>query len=283
MNFDDPKQRDVFFAVHADLPREGPGNRASTARALDLAQPLPAAPAVLDIGCGPGAQTMDLADLLPDATITAVDLHEPFVAEARHRAEAQGVADRVRAEVGDMTHLPFPPSSFDLIWCEGAAYIMGVGDALRAWQPLLKPNGRLALTEAVWLRADPPEELRQFWQAYPAMLDVEGNRALVRRSGYRLLGDFVLPKEAWWDDYYRPMRRRLAELEPGYVHDPVALAVLCEEAREIELFERYADWYGYLFLVMTPDGSPARSTAESRPGRPALPGVAPGSGGRADQ
>ena len=79
MDPNDLRQRALFFEVHAGLPREGPGDRSSTARALDLARPLPAAPQVLDIACGPGAQTIDLAALLPQATITAVDLHEPFV------------------------------------------------------------------------------------------------------------------------------------------------------------------------------------------------------------
>lgn len=253
MTIDQGRQEEVFFAIHAGLPRGGPGSRASTARALELARPLPRRPAVLDLGCGPGAQTLDLADLLPDASITAIDLYEPFVLEAERRARQQGVSDRVRVEVGDMAALAFPPASFDLIWCEGAAYIIGVEDALRAWKPLLKAGGRLALSEAAWLRPDPPEESRRFWQAYPAMTDVEGNRARVRAAGYRLLGDFVLPVEAWMDDYYEPMRHRIRELEHRYAGDPAALAVLHKEAKEIEIFERHGDGYGYLFLVMTPE------------------------------
>lgn len=255
MDFSDPRQREVFFEVHSGLPREGPGNRASTARALALASPLPDGPAVLDIGCGPGAQTIDLADLLPDATIGAIDLHEPYVAETNRRASERGVDRRVRAEVGDMTTLPYPPASFDLIWCEGAAYLMGVGEALRAWRPLLKRQGRLALSEAVWLRRDPPQEARRFWLEYPAMADAEANRRLAHDAGYRLLGDFVLPERAWMDDYYTPIRRRLAELEPTCRTDPVAMAVLRECVAEIAGFEQYHAWFGYMFLVMTPAGS----------------------------
>lgn len=254
MDFNDPHQREVFFQVHAGLPREGPGDRASTARALDLAAPLPATAArVLDVGCGPGAQTLDLADLLRGATILALDLHLPFVREVRRRAHERRIDDRALAIVGDMTALPCAAASFDLIWCEGAAYFIGVDAALRAWRPLLRPGGRLAFTEAVWLRPDPPEPVRALWTEYPAMMDVAGNRAQVRDAGYRLLGDFVLPPGAWWDDYYRPMRARIAELEPAHRDDPVAMAVLQACTREIEIFERYGDCYGYVFLVMAPD------------------------------
>ena len=143
-----------------------------------------------------------------------------------------------------------PPSAFDLIWCEGAAYIIGVGTALRAWRPLLRPGGRLALSEAVWLRADPPEPVRRLWAEYPAMADLEACRQLARACGYRLLGDFVLPERAWWDDYYTPLERRLAELAPKYTGDPLAQAVLREHEEEIACYRRYAAWYGYAFLVL---------------------------------
>jgi ubiquinone/menaquinone biosynthesis C-methylase UbiE len=88
-----------------------------------MAAPLPQSVRVLDIVCGPGMQTLDLAELLPDATICTVDRHEPFVREANRRAAFCRLSDRVRAVLGDMKSLVFPPASFDLIWCEGAAYI----------------------------------------------------------------------------------------------------------------------------------------------------------------
>ena len=132
MDFSDAAQRKVFFDVHNGLPREGPGDRASMERALTLAGPLPPNPQILDIACGPGGQTLDLADLIPDARITAVDGYQPFLRDLERGAVERGVADRIRILHGDMAKLPFEPGSFDLIWCEGAAYIMGFRAALAA-------------------------------------------------------------------------------------------------------------------------------------------------------
>jgi SAM-dependent methyltransferase len=251
MDLDEPV-RAAFFALHDGLPREGPGSRESTARALALAKPLPVAPRVLDIGCGPGAQTMDLAELLPEASIIAVDLHPPFVAETERRARARGVADRVRAQPADMTALPFADASFDLVWCEGAAYVMGLPAALAAWRRLLPPGGRLALTEAVWLRPDPPADVRRFWhEGYPAITDVAGCRAIIEQAGYEPRGDFVLPASAWWDEYYRPLRARMEALAAARGDDPALAQVLDEHRREIAMYERHGDAYGYAFFVMT--------------------------------
>jgi ubiquinone/menaquinone biosynthesis C-methylase UbiE len=260
MTLTDPNA--VFWDIHSSLPREGPGNRESTARALGLCVPIPPNSQVLDIACGPGQQTLDLAELLPDATICAVDRHEPFVEETNRRAVARGVADRVKANSGDMRSLAFPRAMFDLIWCEGAAYMMGVEKALRSWQPLLKPGGKLALSEAVWLRSDPPEEVRRIWSIdYPNMGTVETCRALVRDCGYRLLGDFVLPEAAWWE-YYEPMRQRLELLASKYAGDRAAEPILRESAEEIAAYRKYSHYYGYVFLVMTAsDGAPPSGSA----------------------
>ena len=70
-----------------------------------------------------------------------------------------------------MTSISIEDSSFDLIWCEGAAYNMGIENALVAWKPLLKQGGKIALTDAVWLKPDPPAELATFWTDYPDMSD----------------------------------------------------------------------------------------------------------------
>ncbi len=77
---------------------------------------------------------------MPDARIVAIDAHKPFLEELRRRIDAAGAGDRIEARFGDMRALPFEPDSIDVLWCEGAAYVIGVPAALAAWTPLLKPR-----------------------------------------------------------------------------------------------------------------------------------------------
>ncbi|MGE0623689.1 MAG: class I SAM-dependent methyltransferase [Pseudomonadales bacterium] len=240
----------IFREVHTDLPREAPGNRASTARALSAATELPDAPTVLDIGCGPGTQTLDLAALLPGARITAIDALQRFIDVAQARLRAAGLAQRVTATVGDMRTLAFPDGSFDLLWCEGAVYVMGVREALTAWRPLLKPRGYIGFTEAVWLTDSPPEEIAEWWAGeYPQMVGVDACLTCVQECDFELVDHFVLPEAAWWDDYYRPLERRLNALRDRYRDDPAALEAIGEHQREVDCYRRWSDCYGYLFVV----------------------------------
>ena len=72
----------------------------------------PGGSSVLEAGCGVGAQTVTLARNSPDARITAVDIAEVSVAEAKRRAEAAGLTN-VQFRQADIFALPFAPASFD--------------------------------------------------------------------------------------------------------------------------------------------------------------------------
>ena len=149
MNDESPRLFEIFWDVQRGLPRQGPGSEASTLEALALCAGLPERLALLDIGCGPGMQTVALAKALADGHLMAVDIHQEYLDELKERAKAARVAERIDILAGDMHALPFPPQSFDLIWSEGAAYIMGFGKALVAGKRFLKTNGYIAVSELV--------------------------------------------------------------------------------------------------------------------------------------
>ncbi len=198
---------------------------------------------------------MALASALPEARIVAVDMLPSMVEETRRRIDHGGVGDRVVAVVGDMAAPPVAAGSQDLIWCEGAIYHLGVTEALRTWLPLLRPEGTVAFTEAVWLVPQPPKEIHEWWStAYPAIADVERVRSRIEAASYRVVASFVLPASAWWDEYYEPMQDRIAALRSRLPDDPVADEVAAGAEVEIEHFRRFSDCYSYAFFVVQPTG-----------------------------
>jgi SAM-dependent methyltransferase len=240
----------VFFEIHDDISRGGPGSFESTRRAFLMLTDCPKNATILDVGCGPGMQTLDLADLT-EGRIMAVDNHQPFLNRLRAAVNNGGLADRIAVMNGDMFALDFEPGTFDVIWAEGSIYIMGFEKGLCAWKPLLKNPGFLAATESTWLKPNPPEELLAFWaKEYPGMQDVEANLSTIRRAGYRPVEHFTLPESDWWEHYYTPIQEKLPVIRKKYADNPDALSVVHMEAREIDLYRKYSDYYGYVFYVM---------------------------------
>ena len=252
MDFADPRQRSAFFAIHSDLPREGPGNEASLLRALKHVGSLPESPRVIDIGCGPGQQTIQLARHLPGASITALDLHQPFLDSLEAAATEAGVSQRIETLQADMGELSkhVSPASIDLIWSEGAVYNLGLERALHDWKPLLAREGRMALTEPVYLTEDPPAAVTEMFADYSEMQSVVACRTMTGDLGYELLGDFVLPEEAWLESYYAPLARRLDELESQFEPGTPEHTVLEEHRQEITNYEQHSEHYGYCFLIL---------------------------------
>ena len=238
-----------FFLIHSDLEREAPGGEASTRRALASLPPLEGEPWILDVGCGPGSSTQILLRELR-GRLFALDCHRPYLDSLHQSALDEGSAHRLTVVDGDMASMPFPEASFDLIWSEGAIYVIGFERGLRLWRPLLKEGAVLAVTDAVYLAEDPSEEVRDFWGgAYPTMATVDENLQRAQRAGYDLIDHFVLPHEDWCR-YYLPLEERLDSLGREYEGEEAMEAAIAAERREIELWRRHGDEVGYAFFVL---------------------------------
>ena len=74
--------------------------------------------------------------------------------------------------------------------------------------------------------------------------------ATIEKSAFELLGHFTLSDEAWWDDFYTPMKLRTDALRNKYAKDDEAIAVLDQIAQEVEMHHRSSDYYDYEFFVL---------------------------------
>lgn len=248
----------AFMELHRGLPRQSPGSDTTTRHLLSLCGPLPERPRVLDIGCGPGRSALLLAAEAGGAgraEVTAVDLYEPFLDELRSAASARGLGGRVRAVRADMGALPFEDGSFDLVWAEGSAFVLGFDRALAAWKRLLAPGGRLVLSECEWTAEEPSAGARAFWDPQYPLRSTARNTAAVQAADYRLLGD-VLQPDSDWAGYYGPLGERAAAFTAATPAQSAALAAVREE---LAVRERHGHEYGYRGWVLAPvtAGDPA--------------------------
>jgi SAM-dependent methyltransferase len=113
--------------------------------AADIASAAPRGARVLEVGCGPGLLSIQLARR-HGLDVTGIDLDPAMVERARTNAERRG-GDRGRPMflVGDVASLAFPDASFDLVvstlsmhhWADPAAGLAEIGRVLRPGAPAL--------------------------------------------------------------------------------------------------------------------------------------------------
>jgi len=235
----------LLFELFEDTPRQGPGSVGTTRRALQVLPDSLRVERVLDLGCGTGGSTIVLAEDT-GAYVTAVDLHPPFLASLRARAEERGLADRISTVAADMANVTSLGDGYDLIWAEGSAYSIGFANALRLWRPLLRPAGCLVVTELVWFVDEPAERARAFFASeYPDMCDEVTRIDQARSAGYELLGSFRLPADDW-HAYYAGLEASLRDAISRHGELEIYAATRLERAT----YEVCGDDYGYLCLVL---------------------------------
>jgi ubiquinone/menaquinone biosynthesis C-methylase UbiE len=160
---------EIYFKIQSELDfTKHPGALDATDEIRDLCQIGPES-LVLDVGCGVGMTATYLAKTI-GCHVTGIDLREGMIARSNERAEREGVTDRVSFRVADATALPFEGDAFDVVMCESVlALVEDQSGVLAEMRRVLKPGGRLGVTEAAWMMPPTEELLNQLKSAFGHM------------------------------------------------------------------------------------------------------------------
>ncbi len=154
-------------------------------------------PSILDIGCGTGVQSIELARLC-NGHITAIDIDVPSLVLLQRKIKEQDLSDRfsiMKVAMNDLIHLG---KTYDIIWSEGSIYAIGFENGIREWKKILNKNGFLVVH-------DENDHL-------------ETKEQIIKRYGYKIIGQFEVPHEEWEERYYKPLleimsKRKISESE----------------------------------------------------------------------
>ena len=97
---------EYFYELFSSLPRGGPGDNKSTRKAFRILKNLPSEPFILDIGCGPGMQTLELAKM-SNGKIIALDNYQPFLDILMQNAIKEGLEKRIIPKNQSMLEMDF--------------------------------------------------------------------------------------------------------------------------------------------------------------------------------
>ncbi len=186
-------------------------------------------PTILDIGCGSGVPTLELAKL-SNGEIIGLDVDQGLLDNLNSKIAASGLSDRVRTINCSIFDIDFPDESFDIIWSEGSIFLIGFERGLKEWRRLIREKGFLIVHDET--------------------TNTNKKIKIIPDCGYSLIDYFILSKDVWWAEYYCHLENRIRELKKKYSDDSTAQGVLDNEQGELDAFKKRPESYGSIFYIM---------------------------------
>lgn len=186
-------------------------------------------PYILDIGCGSGVPTMELAKL-SNGRIYAIDIDQPALERLKINIEKTGLASRIKVERLSILNMNFPEATFDIIWSEGSIYTVGFEKGIKEWIVFIKPGGFLVIH-------DQYENLKE-------------KQKLITQYGYELTKYFILDEHVWQNEYFIPLVELMDKMQKKYAWLPELELVLESDRREIGEFRLHPEQNRSIYYVM---------------------------------
>lgn len=186
-------------------------------------------PKILDIGCGSGIPTIELARL-SNGEIIGIDIDQSLLNELDKKIEEMGFSKRITTINCSLFDINFPDESFDIIWAEGSIAIIGFEKGLKEWKRLLKSKGFLVL--------------------HDDNKSISNKLKLISRSGYKLINHFLLPENTWWLEYYSLLETRINELCIKYKNELDVNKIFKKYQNEIDMVKKNPKEFGSIFYIM---------------------------------
>lgn len=186
-------------------------------------------PRILDIGCGSGVPTIELAKL-SDGEVTGIDIDQSCIDELNRKLKEEELSNRVKAINLSVFEMKFPDETFDVIWSEGVIRTIGFERGLKEWRRLLKHNGYLVIHCQIRYVADSLSRIPQY--------------------GYSLADTVSLPADAWWTEFYKPLEEKMSALLHKYENSSDALKSLKQLQSEIDMVKKNPRNFSSAFYIM---------------------------------
>ncbi|MFX1466937.1 MAG: class I SAM-dependent methyltransferase [Promethearchaeota archaeon] len=237
---------DFLTELYKDLPKLGHGE--TIKKAFSMLKGLPPEPVILDVGCGTGMSSIELAKM--SAKVVSLDINQTFLNILRNKAMEQGVADRIQTINKSMVSMDFEENSFDVIWSENSIFFVGFEKALKEWRYFLKKGGFLVVSVIVKLKETPPVDAKKYWEkVYPSIRSHNDILKIIEKQGYKLISSFALPESDYWENCYVPLEKNILRLRKKY--GGKFKNELDMNQNEINFFRKYGfEYYWIVFYIM---------------------------------
>jgi len=186
-------------------------------------------PHILDIGCGSGVPTIELATI-SDGHVIGIDIDVTSLNLLQRKIKKTGLNNRVSVIKGSILTMDFPEESFDIIWAEGSIFVIGFENGIKKWRRFLKPNGFLVI--------------------HDENKDKNKKLGLIEKHGYTPITQFELTDNLWWLEYYTPLEQLVQEFRHKYPNDSDLSNELNKDQIEIDKCKLNSTVISSFFVIM---------------------------------
>ena len=186
-------------------------------------------PHILDIGCGTGVPTIELATI-SDGHVIGIDIDVTSLNLLQRKIKETGLNNRVSVIKNSILTMDFPEESFDIIWAEGSIYVIGFENSIKKWRRFLKPNGFLVI--------------------HDENKDKNKKLGLITKYGYTLIAQFKISKNLWWREYFTPLEQLIKEFRNNYPSDSELINELNKDQIEIDKCKSNSMVISSFFVIM---------------------------------
>jgi len=153
-------------------------------------------PRILDIGCGTGMPTLELAKL-SNGEVTGIDIDQGALDKLNLKIKQEGLSGRVKVYNRSVYDTKFEDETFDIVWEEGVIHLLDLTKVLTECNRILKKlNGFMVTGEATnWAN----RKLKHF-----------------PKFGFKLIKKIPWEKNCWWTQYYAPLEEKINILRKKY-------------------------------------------------------------------
>ncbi len=186
-------------------------------------------PHILDIGCGTGVPTIELAKI-SDGHVIGIDIDITSLNLLQRKIKEMGFKNRVSVIKSSILTMDLPEESFDIIWAEGSIFVIGFENSLKKWRRFLKPNGFLVIHD------ENKNKVKKL--------------GLIPKCGYRLIAQFELSDNLWCREYYTPLEQLIKEFRNKCPGDSELIDELNKDQIEIDKCKSNSIVTSSFFVIM---------------------------------